>query len=209
MTSALMKYDTARRALAAAHRVDEVKNIRDKAVAMQAYARQAKDTTLITQATDIRMRAERRAGELLTEMAERGERAGQGQSKGNRPLPLPDLRDLGVTKMQSSRWQRLAALDPDTFERNVKRAGADAYDRLTGRFLKQAEIERAQQRHSKFIEHGCTVRDLVALAESGKRFPVIYADPPWPWESFGPPGRIRSCADHHYGLSTLDRKSVV
>jgi len=118
----LIRYDAACRALADAHRVDEVKSIRDKAVAMQAYAKQAKDTTLITQATEIRMRAERRAGELLIEMAERKERhSGRGHTRtvGSRaatPRAEPKLADLAASTRRSHpagrdwpRWTRISS----------------------------------------------------------------------------------------------------
>jgi N6-adenosine-specific RNA methylase IME4 len=192
--------------LAEAHRVDEVKSIRDKAVAMEAYAKQAKDTTLITQATEIRMRAERRAGEMLIEMAERVER---DSGKGNRNPVLksqaatPKLSDLGISKTQSSRWQELARISDHTFEAKVTNASKRAYDGIAHRFIKEAEIDKAKQRHSNLIEHGCRADDLIALAESGKRFGVIYADPPWPFATWGESGKGRS-PDSHYGTNAID-----
>ena len=105
------------------------------------------------------MRAERRAGELLRDMAERGERAVRKNMK-SQPA-TSKLSDLGINKTKSPRWQRLAALDADSFEAKIEGASKRAYDGITYRFLKQAEIARVKQRHGKIIEHGCTDDDLV------------------------------------------------
>ena len=66
--TALIRYDAARKAIAAAHRVDEAKKIRDKAEAVRTYAKLAGDLDMQNMAAEIRIRAERRAGQLLLEM---------------------------------------------------------------------------------------------------------------------------------------------
>ncbi len=55
-------------------------------------------------ATDIRLRAERKAGELLKEMAERGERRVQSSGRAPEVSQAATFTDLGVSRMQSSRW---------------------------------------------------------------------------------------------------------
>jgi hypothetical protein len=59
------------------------------------------------------VRAERRAGQLLKETEKAKGSAGQGRPKkgGSAKTPpkkAPTLADIGVTKTQSSRWQKLA-----------------------------------------------------------------------------------------------------
>lgn len=137
MTAALVRYEAARTALAEAHRVDEVKDIRDKAEAMAAYARQAKDQELILWATEIKVRAERKAGELLRETAERGERHHQGRvSADEKPTTLGDL---GITANQSSRWQSLASMTPEHFETAVATAKETAGQVTTAFMLREAQ----------------------------------------------------------------------
>ncbi len=70
LNAPLAKYDAARRALAEASRIDEVQTIRDWSIAAELYARQAKDTELLDRAIDIKMRAERRLGEMIRKQKE-------------------------------------------------------------------------------------------------------------------------------------------
>ncbi len=64
----LIRYDAMCKAIAECHRVDEVKELRDKARALEVYAQQARNTEAEDKAREIRLRAERRTGELLAEL---------------------------------------------------------------------------------------------------------------------------------------------
>ena len=128
-------YEAARRDLAEAQDVSEVKNIHDRMAGFAEYARKAKKTELIESAVDMLLRAARRAGEMLIETKLLGHR---DNGKGNRNPDLksraatPKLADLGISKSQSSRWQRMARLTPEEFEFTVeqgKRKALSAIDR--------------------------------------------------------------------------------
>jgi hypothetical protein len=114
--TALIRYDAMVYAIAECHRVDEVKDIRDKAMALEAYARQAKNTEAERKAADVRLRGERRSGELLAELA-RGE---AGRPKKNSVQAESNFqqakRSAGISDTQATRWQQLANVPKAQFE---------------------------------------------------------------------------------------------
>jgi len=98
MTS-LVSYDRARTELARCVKVDEAKCIRDQAEALRAYGRQANDHELETWAAEIKLRANRRIGELSAALEKR---SGRPTSNGHKKLPrsgsfkLTTLAEAGI-----------------------------------------------------------------------------------------------------------------
>lgn len=124
---ALAKYDAARRALAAAKHVDEVRKIRDQAEAMRAYAKQAKNRTLELDAAEIRLRAERRIGQMIMEqkrrfgLAKGAARKGIGKRGSSQDPRSKEVtyRDLHIDKHLADHARKLAAFDDRQFEKIV------------------------------------------------------------------------------------------
>lgn len=123
MSHALAKYHAARHALAVCKNVDEVKDILDKAEAMRAYGVIANDATLEHDAIEIRLRAERRLGEMIGQ-----QKAGSGLAKpGPKPAAnsvdpsdrSPTLADAGISKDLSARAQNIAAVPEKEFEKEI------------------------------------------------------------------------------------------
>jgi len=126
----LVRYDAMCNAIAVCHDVDEVKEIRAKARALEVYAKQALNTDAERKCGQIRLRAERRAGELLKEMKQNGQRQKAGDNAGaHRGSPrrssngATTLRDLGLTCDQSSKWQQLADIPEKEFETELAKPG--------------------------------------------------------------------------------------
>jgi hypothetical protein len=102
------------RAIAEAHRVDEAKDYRDKAEALRAYAKQANNRDAEVQFAEIKVRAEMKCGELLRDMAERGDRAGRGEKR--EMSHAATLGDIGITRDESSRFQQAASAPREAVE---------------------------------------------------------------------------------------------
>ncbi len=117
--STLIKYEAACRALAACKAVDEVKNLLDKAEAMRLYGRMAKDKTLEMDAAEIRMRAERRLGQMLADQKASVGFAKPGPKSVVADDRTPTLSDVGISKDLSSRAQKMAAVPEAEFEAEV------------------------------------------------------------------------------------------
>jgi hypothetical protein len=124
----LALYDRMCTAIAECSRVDEAKDIRDKALALEAYYRQARNLDAEREAANVRLRAERRVGELLKELARAetpnpqgiGGKSAKIDTSAHRTQQSPyaaALHDQGISRQAAHRFQNLAAIPQEDFER--------------------------------------------------------------------------------------------
>jgi hypothetical protein len=116
-------YDSMVAAIDRCYRVDEVKDLRDKAMAFETYAKQAQNVEAERKAIEVRIRAERRAGELLKEMERSPVSKGgdlKSESAVQREHPISEFQkaksDANISDTQAHRWQKLAEMPREDFE---------------------------------------------------------------------------------------------
>jgi hypothetical protein len=125
---AIVLYDKMVLAIDECHKTDEVKDIRDRALALQHCARIAKNMEAERKAAEIRIRAERRTGELLKEL----EKGKGGRPKNNTlhdannsfenyPHDVGSLfsqakKEADISDNQAEKWQKLADILKEEFE---------------------------------------------------------------------------------------------
>lgn len=110
MSNDLVRYEHLKSALAECIRVDEAADIRDKAAAIEAYARQRDDTVLEVGAAELKLRACRRLGELSRDL----DKATREGPAGNYKLPTGGkskadvLASAGISTSEAHRLEQLA-----------------------------------------------------------------------------------------------------
>lgn len=143
--STLATISKARRALAKAKTLDDVLQIRDQAEAVRVYVKAASEG-LETQneAAEIKLTAERKAGEILARM-EKDCGGRPARNRSHDASGFSSLKELGIKKDQSSRWQKQATVPEDVFAKHVAECNEQGKELTQSSVLKLAGAGHVSQ----------------------------------------------------------------
>jgi len=180
----LVKWEAAKRAIIEAHSVDEVAEIRDYAEARRYALKQAGEAPeIIRKAEEIKLRAERRAGQILQEMKERDEILSHERPRESQAVTLSDL---GISKNESSKWQKIASIPEEKFEtylevaKEITTSGAVNL----GKEIKRDERIKSEdeKRKNALVNIDLRCGDFREVLNDVYDINAIITDPPYPKE---------------------------
>jgi len=181
MANELIRWNKLKQAIVEAKSIDEVKLIKDKAEAMRAYSKQIGESlTVQNDICEIKLRAERRMGEMLkeTELYKGGGQLPKEKRSHDVTTSLK-LVEIGLQKHQSARYQKIADLPKETFEKIItetKKEEKELTEALMINTSKKIDREIQINEMKDSIEKG------TAKLPEGK-FEVIVVDPPWDYKT--------------------------
>lgn len=208
--AAFLELDRARKALAEAETLPEITSLVDRAEVMRVAARKAK-LSLEAQNdwAEYKLDTERKAGTMLKQMdlprGARPDRIEQGESKAgdwsndttnnwsndttnSDSSPAPRLADIGITKHQSSAWQRLADLPEEDYEgykAEARAKGKEITEAGAVRIAKHREREKTKYEQAAKFAEVVQEQPKIALASWEDWLPgeaicdLLITDPPY------------------------------
>jgi len=185
--TALSRVTDAKRSLAEARDLPEVLDVRDKAAAIHTYVKTIGESLEVQNAAaEIKLRAERKAGEMLAAM-EKNE-GGRPPKTGNTMLPV-SLEDLGITKMQSSRWQKEATVDDEDFAELVEECNTAGRELTQAAVLQKAKAKKDDLDEVESTEEASgakgetkwefRIADCRSLPFPDDHFDLVFCSPPY------------------------------
>ncbi len=181
-------YNKAKLALSEAYSVDELSAIIDQSEIIKHAAQIVKDDEMVQMATEIKLRAERRFGEVSRELEKA--KGNQYKSASSIPLKKQVLSDVGVSEQMNHQFEKLAAIPEQEFEKALNTFKDE------GKMSRKKLLDTAnKQKRAKKI--------TIPIMPEGV-FNVIYADPPWKYSDSCEGGGIQSVgAIGHYPLMSI------
>jgi len=206
ISNALTKLTAAARALAEAKTLDEIKQIRDVAVAAHTYAKAAKlGLDAQNHAAEITLRAERKAGELLKHL-EKDEGGRPPKNSFHRGMSLSEYRQVleqnDIAPVTAFRWQQIADLPEQAFEQHIVEALAGGSELTTSGMLRVVkEYERQVYRQdmealgtraalSQAGKFRLVCADFTTVDLAPESVDAIITDPPYTFEAIGLYGQL-------------------
>jgi len=174
----------------------------NKVKAIETWAKaEKKDAELQNMIAEQKIRTQRILGKLIIEGQDKGEIAEKGSFYGNRfvgsnkEVQPKTLSDIGISRNESSIFQKVASIPDKEFEKEIKIAKEETNKRIeltTNRLLKV--VKRIEAENKSYSNN--------EIPEG--KYRIIYADPPWKYNDSCEDGAIQSKgAIHHYRTMTI------